>query len=70
MLRYDLFPAGRKFVDHGNIEIAVERHGERARNRRCGHDQHVRRHALLHQLKPLHHTETMLLVDDYKAQFL
>ena len=43
---------------------------ERARDRRRGHHQHVRRDALLHQAEPLQHAEAMLLVDDGEAQVL
>ena len=69
MLRDDLPAAGRQFVDHRYVEIAVERHRQRARNRRRGHHEHIRRDALLHQLESLHHAEAMLLVDDDEAEF-
>src|SRR5450759_3038271 len=61
---------GRHLVDHANVEIAVHRQSERARDRRGGHHQDVRRHALLHQAEALQDAEAMLLVDDGKAQIL
>ena len=39
-----IFPRfARHLIDDRHIEIAVNGHGQRARNRRRGHDQHVRR---------------------------
>ena len=69
MLRDDLLPAGRKFIDHRDIEVAVNRHRERARDRRRGHDEHVRCDAFPRQFEALHHAESMLLVDDHEAEF-
>ncbi len=34
--------SGRQFVEHAEIEIAVERERKRARNGRRGHDQNIR----------------------------
>ena len=33
----------RQLVDDTHVEIAIERHGQRARNRRCCHHQYMRR---------------------------
>ena len=68
MLCQDSLAAGRHFVDHRDVEIAVQGHRQRAWNGRGGHDEHVRRHALLGQFEALHHAETMLLVDDDEAE--
>ncbi len=66
----DGLAAGRQFVDHGDVEVAIERHGERARDGGRGHHQHVGMDALLHQAEPLHDAEAMLLVDDGEAELL
>ena len=60
----------RQLVDHGYIEIAVEHHVERARNRRCRHRKDMRLHRARprRQQAPLAHAETVLLVDHHQAQ--
>ena len=60
----------RQFTDDRCIEIRVDSHGQRARNRRCCHHQlmwagSVAR-ALVHQLQPLMHAEAMLLIHDHQ----
>src|SRR5450432_1048013 len=50
--------AGGQLVEHGNVEIAVEGEGKRARDGSRGHDQNVRlgrvlRRALLHEREAL-----------------
>ena len=47
-----------------DVEVAVVRERERPRDRRGGHDQHVRVAALALQRHPLVQAEPMLLVDD------
>ena len=66
--RDDLLPTGRQLVDGGNIQIAVEREGQRARDGRRGHDQHVRVIAFLAQSVALLHAEAVLLIDDDEAE--
>ncbi len=66
--------AGRQLIDDRNVEIGVRRHRQRARNRRRGHDQLMRKAtgepALLAQQQALMHAEAMLLVDDHQAEAL
>ena len=67
--RFNRRAAGRHLVDHGNVEIAVERERKRARNGRGGHHQHVgRMDALFDQPLALQHAEAMLLVHNHQAQ--
>ena len=59
----------RELVDHTHIEIAIEGHGKGTWDGRGCHHQHVGRiHALTPELGTLSHTETVLFVDDNKAQ--
>ena len=62
--------SGRQLIQYAQIQIAVERQGQRARNRRRGHHQHVWLSliGLLHQLESLQHAEAVLLVDHDEAQ--
>ena len=72
--RHNRRTTGRQLVDHTHIHVAVDRQRQRPRNRRSSHHQHirVRNHArrirLLHQLEPLLHAETMLLVHHHQPQ--
>src|SRR5687767_11369982 len=66
--RFDRRAARRQLVDHRNVEITVDRHRERAWNRRRGHDEHVRIEAARAQFGALHDAETMLFVDDYETE--
>ena len=69
--RRDDFPAIRRhLIDHRNIEIAVNGHGQRARNRRRRHDQNIRRRFARRQPGPLRHAELVLLIDDGEAEIL
>ena len=61
-------PPRRQLVELGDVEIAVQRQGQRARDRRRGHDQQVRHHALFAQRRPLGDPEAVLLVDDHQPQ--
>ena len=56
--------AGRYFVNGGNIQIAVERQAERARNRRRSHNQQVWVAAFADQALPLRHSKSVLFVND------
>ncbi len=57
-------PAGRHLVDCRDLEVPVYGQRQGARDGRRRHDQQVRVVALLAQLRTLHHTETVLFVDD------
>ena len=60
--------AGRLLPEGGDIQVAIERHGKRARDR-CGRQQqHVRRLALLDERRPLFDPEPVLLVDHHQSQ--
>ena len=53
----------RHLVQDDDVQIAVVRERQRSRDRRGGHDQHVRLHALPLQRHPLVQPEPMLLID-------
>ena len=61
-------PSRRQFVHDRYIEIAVERHRERARNRRGGHEQHVWARTHFKHAGALHDSEPVLFVDDSQTQ--
>ena len=60
--------ARRQLVEHADVEVAEERHRERAGDGRGGHDQHVRVQALVAERGALQHAELVLLVDDAERQ--
>ena len=60
--------AGRHFVNHGEIEVSIKRHGQRARNRCRRHDEGVRVLTFGDELQALHDSESMLLIDDYQTK--
>ena len=60
--------AGGHFVNHRNVEVAVKRQAERARNRRGRHHQQMRIIAFAHQRLALRHAELVLLVNDHQAE--
>ena len=65
----DRRPSGRHLVQHRHVEIGIEGHRQRARNRRCTHHQLVGfAHPFAAQFKALRHAETMLLVDDRESK--
>ena len=70
LARDDGLAAGRQLVEHAEFEVAVEREGQRARDGRGGHHQHVRLACvgLLHQAEALEDAEAVLLVDDDEAE--
>ena len=70
MNRPDGRTSRRHFVDDGKVEVAIERHRKRARNRSRRHNERVWILSLGHELQPLYHTKSMLLVDDHQAQFV
>ncbi len=59
---------GRELVEHGHVELAEQREREGAGDRCCGHDQQVRRAALVAHEGSLAHAEAVLLVDDDEAE--
>ena len=72
--RLDRRAPRRQFIDNGHVKVAIENQRKRARNRRCGHDEHMRRfravRALLLQGRALHHTETVLLIRHNQSELL
>jgi len=70
--RLDGRAAGRKLVEDGNVEVAVERERKRAWNGRRGEDENVRRVAVrggfVHEAFALEDAEAVLLVDGDKAE--
>ena len=69
-LGHDRRPPGRQLVEHGDVEIAVERQGQGAGDRGRRHDQHVRVLALPAERRALEHAEPVLLVDDGEPEAL
>ncbi len=61
---------GREFVEHGDVEIAVDGHAERARDGRRGHHEDVRVLALAAEREALEHAEFVLLIDDDEAELV
>ena len=59
----DRLPAGRLLGELGDVEVAVGREHQRARDGRGGHDQKIDGMALGRQRHALVHAEAMLLVD-------
>ena len=60
-----------KFVQDGDVQVAVERHGQRARDGRSRHHEDVRRQlGLVPKPRALLHTEAVLLVNHGEAQVL
>ena len=62
--------SGRQLVEDGDVEIAVEREGKRARNRRRRHDEQVGTLGLAAQARALLDAEAVLLVDDGEPEIL
>jgi hypothetical protein len=64
----DRLAAGRQLVEHADVEIAVEREGQRARDGRGRHHQHVGGLALGLEPRALRDAEAVLLVDHHQAE--
>ena len=64
----DFLPAGRHVAKRGDVEVAEEGHADRARDRRGGHHQVMRRLLALAERGPLADAEFVLLVDDDEAE--
>ena len=59
---------GWQLVNYGEVQVAIKRKRQRARNRRGGHDQYVRRWTLTHQRIALQDTEPVLFVHDHQPE--
>ncbi len=71
-VRFDGRAAGRQLVENGDVEVAVERERESARDGRCGENKHVRGVAVgggfVHETLALQHAEAVLFVDGHEAE--
>ena len=56
-------PVARHLIDNRNIQVAVNSHGQRARDRCSCHHQHVRCWFARRQSGPLSDTELVLLIN-------
>jgi len=65
---YDGLSSGRHLVNDRKIEVSVDGHRERARNRRCGHNQNVRVVTPVYQFRALKHSEPVLFVNHHQAK--
>ena len=71
MKRLNWFPTRRQFVNHRNIKVAINRHGQRSRYRRSRHDQDMRRpHIFVPKFCALLHTKAVLLINDGQSQIM
>ena len=59
-----------KLIENGDIELPVQRQGDRPRDRRCTHYQQVDGFSLLLDERALNHAKSVLLVDDRQAQLV
>ncbi len=70
--RDDRGAAGRQFIQHGNVQVAIKSERQRPRNRCGGEHQDVGRvpmeRGLVHESFALQHAETVLLVNGHKAK--
>ena len=64
----DGLPSRRKFVDDGQVQIAVENQRQCPGDGRCRHDQQVGAAGLGRQGGPLAHAEAVLLVGNDQIQ--
>ena len=65
---FDRASAGRDFIQHGHIEVAVHDERQRARDGRSRHNENVRRSTFRGERGTLRHAETVLLIRDHRAQ--
>ncbi len=72
--RFHRLTTRRKLIDYGDIQIAVQDQRQRPRNRRGGHNQHVRSltvcAALFLQQGTLLNTESVLFVCYHQSKLL
>lgn len=66
----DAATIARHLIDDGDIQIAVEREAQGARDGGGGHDEEMRILALAHERFALGHTELVLLVNDHEPDHL
>ena len=67
----DGLSAGRQFVDNGNIEVAIQSHGQSARNGSGRHHKYMgRTRVLVPEFGALLHTKSVLLVNDGQTQIV
>ena len=67
-IRFNFLSAGRKLIQHRDLQISIDHQRQRARNRRGGHDQQVRMIPLCRERRPLCDTEPVLLICDNQSQ--
>ena len=66
--RHDRGAARRLFVQHRDVELAIDGPGERARDRRGGHDEDVRRLPLPEEACAVRHPEAVLFVHHHEGE--
>src|SRR5450631_1240980 len=73
---YDGRPPGRHFIEHAEVEVAVNREGKGARNWSRSHHHDVGLclgspacGTLAHQLETLQHSEAVLLIHNHQTEF-
>ena len=66
--RLDRLASRRHGIDGRDFEVAVDREGEGARDRRRGHHEEMRIRALLAQFRALEDAEAVLLIDHGEAK--
>jgi hypothetical protein len=64
----DFSPTRRFFIEQRDIEVTVDRHGQSARNGRCGHDEDIGQRAVANERRALDDTEFVLFIDDDQAE--
>ena len=66
--RFHRLAPGRKLVDNGDVQVAIDRHGQGAGYRRGCHHKHVGSYCVFRpKAGTLAHAEAVLLVDDGQA---
>ena len=66
--RADALAVGRQFVQKRGVEVAVDRQGQRARDWRGGHHQHVRVEPFVAEPLPLFDAEAVLFINHHQPQ--
>ncbi len=64
----DFATAGGFLIEQGYVEIAIDRHGQRARDRRGGHHENIGKRALPDEGGALCDAELVLLVDHHESE--
>ena len=68
-VRRNRLATGRQLVQNRNIQIAIKRQRQGARNRRCGHYENMGALPLFRQRLSLKNAEAVLLVNDNESEF-